>query len=58
MDRKVLIAKDDMWLTDGNGFYKEVALGDWDSPDNYREVSKEEYEKMLEADAEVIQGGY
>ena len=53
MDRKVLIAKDDMWLTDGNGFYKEVALGDWDSPDNYSEVPKEEYEKMLEADAEV-----
>lgn len=58
MDRKVLVAKDDMWLTDGNGFYKEVALGDWDSPDNYREIPKEEYEKMLEADAEVIQGGY
>lgn len=53
MDRKVLIAKDDMWWTDGNGFYKEVALGNWDSPDNYREIPIEEYEKMLDADAEV-----
>lgn len=53
MNRIILEASEGMMLTDGKGYYVRVSLGDWDSPDNYREVPKEEYEKMLEADAEV-----
>lgn len=58
MDRKTIYAPEGMWLTDGHGFYKEITLGDWDSPENYREVPIDEYEKMLEADAEVDANGY
>lgn len=60
MDRIVLNASEGMMLmnrgfvTNGEIFAKRVELGDWDSPDNYREIPIEEYEKMLEADAEVI----
>lgn len=54
MDRKVLIAKDDMWLTDGNGFYKEVALGDWDNEDNYTKVTNEDKEAREMAEVEVM----
>lgn len=52
-NRIILEASEGMMLTDGKGYYVRVSLGDWDSPDNYREVPKEEYEKMLDADAEV-----
>ena len=55
MDRIVLNASEGMMLTNGEIFAKRVELGDWDSPDNYREIPIEEYEKMLGADAEVIQ---
>lgn len=53
MDRIVLEASEGMLLTNGEIYATRLELGDWDSPDNYREVSVEEYEKMLEADAEV-----
>lgn len=43
MERKVIIANEGMWITDGKGFYKEVALGDWDSEDNYTMVTDAEY---------------
>lgn len=55
MDRIVLDASEGMLLTNGEIYAKKIELGDWDSPDNYREIPIEEYEKMLEADAEVIQ---
>lgn len=58
MDRIVLNASEGMMLTNGEGFWVRLELGDWDSPDNYREIPIEEYEKTLLADAEVIQGGY
>ena len=43
MERKVIVADEGMWITDGKGFYKEVALGDWDSEDNYTMVTDAEY---------------
>lgn len=55
MDRIVINASEGMILTNGEIYATRLVLGDWDSPDNYREIPKEEYEKMLEADAEVIQ---
>ena len=53
MDRKVLIAKDDMWITDGVGYYKRVALGDWDSEDNYTMVTDAEYNARMTTETEV-----
>ena len=54
MDRAVLTASEGMLLTNGTIYAKRLELGDWDKPENYREVSIKEYEKMLEAAAEVI----
>ena len=51
MYRKTIKADEGKWLTDGNGFYKEVTLGDWDSADNYHEITEEEYKTMT---SEVI----
>ena len=47
MKRKVIIAEDGMWITDGKGFYKEVDLGDWDSEENYTKVTEEEYKRQM-----------
>lgn len=48
----------DMLLTDGMSYGWEYTLGTKRHISEFAEISKEEYEKMLEADAEVIQGGY
>ena len=60
MERKVILAEDGMWITDGKGFYKEVDLGDWDNEGNYTMVTNEvkEAHEMAEADAEVDTNGY
>lgn len=58
MNRIVLMASEGMMLTNGEIYATRLELGDWDSPDNYREIPIEEYEKMLEADAEVDTNGY
>ena len=54
MERKVIVADEGMWITDGNGFYKEVDLGDWDNEDNYTMVTDEEKEAQTIAEAEVV----
>ena len=36
-------------LTNGETYAVEVWLGDWDSPDNWREIPREEYEAIQEA---------
>lgn len=46
MERIVINASEGMLLTNGEIYAKRIELGDWDSPDNYREVSEEEYEKL------------
>ena len=48
MERVVLIAKTDKILTNGEVYATRIELGDWDSPDNYREISIEEYNKIQE----------
>ena len=50
MDRIVLTAPDGMMLTNGDGYWVRLELGDWDSPDNYRKIPIEEYEKTLEVE--------
>lgn len=47
-----------MLLTDGMAYGIAFDIPDNRDISEFTEISKEEYEKMLEADAEVIQGGY
>lgn len=35
-------------LTNGEAYGKQVYLGVYDCPDNWREISQEEYEKIME----------
>ena len=54
MERKVIVADEGMWITDGKGFYKEVALGDWDSEDNYTMVTDAEYNARMTTETEDV----
>ncbi len=49
-DRKTKKAKAGMWLTNGEIFCKEVSPGTWDSVDNYREITEEEYKRLTESE--------
>ena len=40
-------------LTNGEIYGRVIALGVGDNVENYHEITEAEYEKMLEADAEV-----
>lgn len=42
-----LIASDGMVLTNGETYGTEVYLGTGDSPDNWHEITEEEYEKKM-----------
>ena len=35
-------------LTDGSVYGRVISLGNGDSPDNYHEITEEEYKKVLE----------
>lgn len=52
MDNRHLIAAEGMVLTNGEVYVTELWLGDGDSPDNWREITKEEA-----ATLEVDEGG-
>ena len=57
IELRKITASDGMVLTNGEAFGKEIYLGKNDSPDNWREISDEEYEKILaekESAREVI----
>ena len=47
MKRIILTASEGMMLTNGEIYAKEIALGDWDKAENYREIPIEEYEAMI-----------
>ena len=52
MERIKLTARDGMWLTDGEIFAKTVYLGVNDKPENWYEITEEEYQtKMAELEA-------
>lgn len=34
-------------LTDGNVYATKIRLGNWDKAENYREITKEEYEAII-----------
>jgi hypothetical protein len=48
MDNRHLIASEGMALTNGATYAVEVWLGDWDSPDNWQEITQEEAEARQE----------
>ena len=48
MERIVLRASDDMILTDGTIFGRKIYLEVGRSPDDFYEITEEEYEKMIE----------
>ena len=43
-----IIASNGMVLTNGETYSKEVYLGINDSPDNWHEITEEEYNKIIE----------
>ena len=57
IEGNIITASEGMVLTNGENFATVVRLGDWDSADNWHEVSREEYEKKMAemaSDAEVM----
>ena len=53
--RKVLCAEDGMVLTDGETYGAVIYLAEGADASKYREITKEDYEKILRAqDLEVI----
>lgn len=55
IELRKLTASEGMMLTNGEIYGKEIYLGVNDSPDNWHEVPKEEYEaKMAQSEAEVM----
>lgn len=45
-----LVAAEGMILTNGEAFGKEVYLGKNDKPENWHEITEEEYEAILQAE--------
>ena len=54
IELRKLTASDGMILTNGETFGKEIYLGVNDSPDNWREITDDEYEKLkIEEEAAI-----
>lgn len=50
MERLKLTASDGMWLTNGEAYGKMIYLGVNDAPENWHEITEEEYQRgQLEA---------
>lgn len=54
MDNKHLIAAEGMVLTNGEVYAAEVWLGDWDSTENWHEITKEEAEALQSKEEEIL----
>lgn len=54
MRKRHIKASEGMMLTNGSLYATEIDLGDWDSADNYYEISVEEYEKRMADEAESV----
>ena len=51
---KIIIADDGMMLTNGEVYAKTIRLGDWDTAENYHEITYAEYEGILQAQMEEM----
>ena len=47
VNERTITADEDCMLTNGTVYAKSVRLGDWDSANNWHEVSVEEYEAKM-----------
>lgn len=47
IEGNIITASEGMVLTNGENFATVVRLGDWDSPENWHEITKEEYEAIM-----------
>lgn len=52
MERIKLIASDGMMLTNGETYGIEIYIGSGDCQDNWREITKDEFEEILEKQIE------
>lgn len=52
MERVIIKASEGKMLTNGDIYAKEIALGNWDSADNYVEITNEEYEVIMKVTTE------
>lgn len=50
IELRKLTANDGMVLTNGEAYGTEIYLGKTDSPDNWHEITQDEYEKILKAE--------
>ena len=56
MERKVLIASEGMLLTDGEIYGSKIFLAEGRSAEEFHEISREEYEKIKEQEAQAYGG--
>lgn len=54
IELRKLEASDGMVLTNGEAYGKEIYLGKNDSPDNWYEITEEEYNQILKEEEERI----
>ena len=48
-----IVANDGMVLTNGNVFSKEIYLGKYDKPENWREITEEDAQEIIKQREEV-----
>lgn len=58
MEDRVLKANDGMILTDGNIYGRTIYLAKDVNPSIFKEITEEEYNKMLEQEAEYYEDMY
>lgn len=55
IELRKLTASGGMVLTDGESYGKEIYLGKNDSPENWREITEAEYEKITEEEEKRLE---
>lgn len=54
MELRKITASDGMVLTNGETYGKSITLGKNDKPENWHEITDEEYEAISQAEMEVM----